>query len=651
MTDPASDNLSLSEVHGSVETNPKRGMWRQLLAFSGPAYLVSVGYIDPGNWATDLAGGAQFGYGLIWVLLLSNLMAVLLQTLAARLGVATGRDLAQACRDHYAPSIRVFLWLLTEIAIAATDLAELLGTVIGLNLLFGLPLKFGVLITAGDTLLLLMLQRLGIRKIEAFVLALVTTIAMCFVVELFWAKPDWVAAGAGLVPRLPNSAALIVAIGIIGATVMPHNLYLHSALVQTRKFGGDDAGKRSACRYNLLDSLFALNGAFLVNAAILILAAAVFFGQPDVHFDEIQQAARMLGDRLGTRWGQIIFGVGLLASGQSSTLTGTLAGQVVMEGFVQIRVRPWVRRLATRSLAIIPAAVVIWLTDKGGAGAGGQGGDGGAVLGLMILSQVILSLQLPFAIVPLLHFTSSRKQMGNFANPAWLKVVAWFVAALIVALNVYLVADQFKDWATSDSLRPLVQFGLTPIALALGGFLLWMTLAPIRIPWRVRAVPPVLAAQPKLPPEAEAPVALLPQPIYRRIAVALENGPGDQKILRHALPLARSNNATLMLIHVVESPTTDVLGELTYDAEDRRDHEYMDRLAEQIRQVDGHPLPVEVYIGHGRAAEQILDILDHHRADLLVLGSHGHRRLLDLLFGETATAVRHALSIPVLTVK
>src|SRR5690349_20668763 len=393
------DARSLAEVHSSVGTG-QVSFWRRLFAFAGPAYLVSVGYMDPGNWATDLEGGARFGYQLLWVLVMSNAMAILLQTLSARLGIVSGRDLAQACRETYPRSVNIALWALCEIAIAACDLAEVLGAAIGLNLLFHIPLLAGVLITAADTLLLLWFQSFGIRTIEAFVLSLISVIGGCFLIEILWAKPSRIEMLAGLTPRLSRDS-LYVAIGILGATVMPHNLYLHSALVQTRSIGHNDKARRAACRYNLIDSVVALNGALLVNAAILILAAAVFF-KHGVVVTEIQQAHQLLIPLLGTGMAGVMFAVALLCSGQSSTLTGTLAGQIVMEGFLNIRLRPWMRRLITRAIAIIPAALTIYT-------AGEQ-----STFGLLLLSQVILSMQLPFAIVPLIHFTSDRAQMGAF---------------------------------------------------------------------------------------------------------------------------------------------------------------------------------------------------------------------------------------------
>ena len=382
-----------------------------MFAFAGPAYLISVGYMDPGNWATDLEGGARFGYQLIWVLVLSNLMAILLQTLAARLGIVTQRDLAQACRESYPKVVSNALWVLCEIAIAACDLAEVLGAAIGLNLLFHIPLIAGVFITALDTLLVLWFTRLGIRFIESVILALVTIITGCFIVELWFAHADLAQVIGGLVPRISNKS-LYVAIGILGATVMPHNLYLHSSLVQTRRIGEGPEAKRSACRYNLIDLCVALNGAMIVNAAILILAATVFFKR-GIIVTEIQQAHSLLSPLLGASAASVLFAIALLCSGQSSTLTGTLAGQIVMEGFLNLRIRPWLRRLITRTMAIIPAALTIYFLGEKG------------TYSLLILSQVILSLQLSFAVLPLVQFTGDRKRMGEFASPTWVRILAW----------------------------------------------------------------------------------------------------------------------------------------------------------------------------------------------------------------------------------
>ena len=421
---------SLPEVHGSVTTT-QLSLWKRMFAFAGPAYLVSVGYMDPGNWATDLEGGARFGYQLLWVLVMSNLMAILLQTLSARLGIASRRDLAQACRETYPKPISWALWVLCEIAIAACDLAEILGAAIGFNLLFGIPLLAGVAITAADTLLILWFSRFGIRVIESVVLSLITVIAGCFVAQLFMARPVLAEVLSGVVPRLKDQS-LYVAIGILGATVMPHNLYLHSALVQTRRIGVSDEEKRTACRFNLIDSVIALNGALFVNAAILVLAAAVFFKR-GIEVTQIQQAHLLLAPLLGTTLAGVLFAIALLAAGQSSTLTGTMAGQIVMEGFLNFRMRPWLRRFITRMVAIIPAAATIWLAGEEG------------TYRLLILSQVILSMQLPFAVIPLVHFTNDRRRMGAFANPGWLKLLAWSVATIIVALNMRLI------WVTLSS--------------------------------------------------------------------------------------------------------------------------------------------------------------------------------------------------------
>lgn len=427
---------SLEEVHGTVQTqHPK--LLKRIFAFAGPAYLVSVGYMDPGNWATDLEGGSRFGYALIWVILMSNIMAVLLQTLSARLGIVTGKDLAQACRAEYSKVASFSLWILCEIAIAAMDLAEVLGTILGLNLLFGLPLLWGAAVTLFDTFLLLAIQRYGIRRMEAFIVSLISIIAGGFIVNLFLAKPDWGAAAAGLKPSLP-AGSLYIILGIIGATVMPHNLYLHSSLVQTRQVSRIIDSKAAACKYNLLDSVIALNTAFFVNAAILILAAAVFY-RHGIVVTEIQQADTLLEQLLGTRVAPIAFGLALLAAGQSSTLTGTLAGQVVMEGFVKIKLRPYLRRLITRVIALLPAVAVISIS-----------GDEGTYQ-LLIFSQVILSLQLPFAIVPLVHFTSDKLKMGAFTSKLWVKVLAWITSVVIIVLNGKLVYDQILEWAKGDA--------------------------------------------------------------------------------------------------------------------------------------------------------------------------------------------------------
>ncbi|MDT8760589.1 Nramp family divalent metal transporter [Sphingomonas psychrotolerans] len=407
------------------------GFWRKMLAFAGPGYLVAVGYMDPGNWATDIAGGSAFGYTLLSVVLLSNLMAMLLQSLSAKLGIVTGRDLAQACRDSYGPVTRHVLWVFCEIAIIACDLAEVLGTAIAFKLLFGLPLVLGVTITALDVLLILALQRHGFRKLEAFIIALLIVITLCFGIELALAQPSLAAVGAGLVPTsqiLTNPAMLYIAIGILGATVMPHNLYLHSAVVQTRRFERTDRGKREAVKFATIDSTVALGLAFFVNAAILVLAASAFHGNGRSDVAEIQDAYHLLAPLLGAGIASTLFGIALLAAGQNSTITGTLAGQIVMEGFLNIRLPAWLRRTITRSFAIVPAVIAV-----------GLWGDGGAAR-LLVFSQVVLSLQLPFAVVPLVRFTSDPARMGSFANRGWIKWTAFAVTATIIGLNLLMLS-------------------------------------------------------------------------------------------------------------------------------------------------------------------------------------------------------------------
>jgi manganese transport protein len=425
---------SLPEVHASVPIPHDAGFWRKLFAFAGPGYLVAVGYMDPGNWATDLAGGARYGYALLSVIMLSNLMAILLQALAARLGIASGRDLAQACRDHYSRPTVIFLWVLCEIAIAACDLAEVIGAAIALNLLFGLPLIWGVCLTALDVLVVLYLQHRGFRYVEALVVGLILAIAGSFAIELWLAKPHLVGVAAGFLPRsiiLRDSSMLYIAIGILGATVMPHNLYLHSSIVQTRKYHDTYEGKREAIRFASLDSAVALMFALFINAAILVMAAATFYGTGHQDVADIGDAYQLLSPLLGTTMASVLFAVALLCSGQNATLTGTLAGQIVMEGFINLRLRPWLRRLITRLIAIIPAVIVVAMYGERGAGP------------LIIVSQVILSLQLSFAVIPLVMFTSDKEKMGPFVNPRWMTALAWVVAAIIGLLNVWWLVITF----------------------------------------------------------------------------------------------------------------------------------------------------------------------------------------------------------------
>jgi manganese transport protein len=425
---------SLQEVHRTIPIPKSFGFWRKMLAFSGPGYLVAVGYMDPGNWATDLAGGSAFGYTLLSVILLSNLMAIILQSLCAKLGIVTGRDLAQACRDSYPKPVTVTLWLMCEVAICACDLAEVIGSAIALNLLFHIPLVWGVCLTALDVLVVMYLQNKGFRYIEALVITLILLIGGCFLLEVIFSKPDLVAVLGGFVPKLEiiqNPGMLFVAIGILGATVMPHNLYLHSSIVQTRKYEQNAEGKREAIKFATIDSTTALMFALFINAAILIVSAATFHTRGQNDIAEIQDAYQLLSPTLGYGVASAVFAIALLASGQNSTLTGTLAGQIVMEGFLNIRLRPWLRRLITRGIAIIPAVIVTMLYGESGTAK------------LLVISQVILSLQLSFAVIPLVIFTSDRLRMGEFVNPLWMKILAWLVAGIIVVLNVKFLFDFF----------------------------------------------------------------------------------------------------------------------------------------------------------------------------------------------------------------
>jgi manganese transport protein len=587
--------------------------------------------MDPGNWATDLEGGAKFGYRLLWVLVVSNLMALLLQTLSSRLGIVSRRDLAQACRDEYPRLVSYVLWLLCELAIVACDLAEVLGAAIGLNLLFHLPLLWGVAVTATDTLLVLWLSRLGIRVIEAFVLVLIATIAGCFAFEILLARPEMREVATGLIPRL-NASSIYIAVAIFGATVMPHNLYLHSALVQTRRIGETPAEKRTACRFNLFDSALALNGALFVNAAILVMAAAVFF-KNNIVVTEIQQAHQLLAPLLGTTLASVLFGSALLCSGQASTLTGTMAGQIVMEGFLRLRMQPWLRRAITRGLAIIPAGLTIYLA-----------GDA-ATFRLMLLSQVVLSLQLPFAVIPLVYFTGDKRRMGEFANGLWLKIGAWACAAFILALNTWLLWDQMNQWlAKAGTYRlPLLMAGI------LGG-LAFLALLTIVIGW------PWFKAQRHIPTPTEHVSVNLEQdatPVlrsaaYSRILVPLDHSDGDREAINSALALARMHDARIILLHVEEGVTSQMFGSLASTAEITEGQVYLAGIERALRQ---QSVGVEVVVRYGNTpAHEIIAAVHDLSSDLLVMASHGHSGIKDLIFGTTINAVRHKIKVPMMIV-
>lgn len=632
---------SLEEVHGSVATTDTQGFIRRLLAFAGPAFLVSVGYMDPGNWATDIEGGSRFGYQLLWVLLMSNAMALLLQTLSARMGLVMGHDLAQACRARYPRVVSLSLWLLCEVAIAACDLAEVIGTVIGLKLLFGLPLELGLLLTIFDTFLLLTLQQRGIRKMEAFILTLVFTIGACFVFEILWSQPEWSAVLRGLLPSLSPSApfvfqnddALYIAIGIIGATVMPHNLYLHSALVQTRSVERTTQGIKRACWYNFLDTTIALNAAFFVNASILVLSAAAFYGS-GIAVSDIEDAHRLLPQFLGPAAASTLFAVALLCAGQSSTLTGTLAGQIVMEGFLNFRISPWLRRLITRAIAIIPAMITVYWF-------GGHG-----LKDLLILSQVVLSLQLPFAIIPLIQMTSDAKWMHSFVNPRWVKALAWLSAGIIVTLNINLVRLQIGEWGAllATSGYSLILYAV--VIPLLGGCGVLFTYLLIEPYIRRRGMQHAEAALSE--GVAATVIDTLDAPAFRHIGVAVEHSPHDVRALRHALQLARQHGADIVILHVVDGVGGQWYGTESMAQESIIDRTYVDDLAAGITKTGVRARGVLLF---GNPARELVRAIEEESIDIIILRGHGHGFFADRFFGQTIDSIRHATTVPVLAVR
>ena len=622
----APSDRSLSEVHATVHVPQTRGPWRKLLAFLGPAYLVSVGYMDPGNWATDIAGGSAFGYRLIWVLLMSNLMALLLQSLSSRLGIVRGLDLAQASRHTYPPLINFPLYVLAEIAIAACDLAEVIGMAIGLNLLFGIPVLYGVLITALDALIVLFLMNRGVRALEAFIVGLVFIIGLSFLIEIFIVKPEPLDVMRGFVPSALSGKALYIAIGIIGATVMPHNLYLHSALVQTRRIDRSTTGIRQALRFNLLDTGVALNVAFLVNAAILVLAAAAFHTKGFMNVAEIEDAHQLLRGLFGDL-APTLFAIALIGAGQSSTITGTLAGQIVMEGYLNLRIRPWLRRLITRLIAIVPAIVAIVFFGEGSLGA------------LLVLSQVVLSLQLGFAIVPLIHFCADRRQMKEFTIGPITRTLAWLVAGVIIVLNAQLVVEEIGGWLEVGGTTAMwVRWTVVPLAVGFGGLLLYITFAP----WITRTL-----RKPRLMDERPPDLHLPEGHRYARICITVDFSSHDEATIRAALNNG-GREAHYTLIHVVESAAARYLGALSHDRETETDIANLEHYAEQLRR-SGYS--AEVRMGHGQPVKAIAQLVNEANADLLVMGAHGHRGLMDLLRGATVDAVRHRVKVPVLIVQ
>jgi len=611
---------SLSEVHSSVRTD-KKG-WRKFLAFIGPAYLVSVGYMDPGNWATDIAGGSEFGYKLIWVLLMSNLIAVLLQSLSARLGIVRGMDLAQASKNAYPKWANIPLYILAEIAIAACDLAEIVGMAIGLNLLFGLPLIWGISITAFDTIILMFLINKGIRTMEVFIVSMVFIIGLSFLIEMFIVSPVYGAVIQGFMPSGLNNNALYIAIGIIGATVMPHNLYLHSSLVQTRKFERTHEGMKSAIRMNFFDTTIALNLAFFVNAAILILAAAAFYVNGYFHVAEIQDASKLLNNLFGTA-APTFFAIALIASGQSSTITGTLAGQIVMEGHLNFRIQPWLRRLITRLLAIVPALLtIIYFGDK-------------ALGSLLILSQVVLSLQLGFAVIPLIHFNSDKKLMKEFAIKTWVKVLAWLSAAIIVYLNITLVIDEITGWLSATGGNKMLIYAIViPVVAACLALLGYVFLHPF--------ITSKEKSKTQLPHGQALDFTELASSEFKHIGIAIDFSGNDEKIIKNALNQG-GKLASYTFIHVVESAAARYLGKNTMDYETHLDHDSLVKYQNNLEEL-GYKADIE--IGFGNAASEISRIIVSQNIDLLVMGAHGHKGFKDLVFGTTVDSVRHRIKIP-----
>jgi manganese transport protein len=620
-------------VHGSVEIPRQLSFWRRLFAFSGPAYLVSVGYMDPGNWATDIAAGSRFGYRLLWVLVMSNVMAILLQSFSARLGIVTGMDLAQACRAMFHRRISWVLWILAEVAIAACDLAEVLGSAIGLQLLFGMPLLLAVFITALDTFVLLLLHHKGVRLMEAFILTLVLTIGICLAIEVFLSRPAWGPMAAGLIPQLPGEGALYLAIGILGATVMPHNLYLHSALVQSRRNAHTPTGIRQGIRFNIIDSVIALNGALLVNAALLVLAGATFFKAGLFNIAEIQDAHRLLEPLLGAKIAPVAFAVALIAAGQSSTITGTLAGQVVMEGFVRIRLRPIIRRLLTRALAIVPAVITIVFFGERATG------------DLLVLSQVVLSLQLSFAVIPLLQVVSDRRWMGQYAIGRWAQISGWVVASVIAALNLKLVFDAIVHGIQGAGSQAWVLWATAvPLSLGLIALLCYVMVVPALERRRGEPVGALVSVHgPSQMPEIEPPRS------PRLIAAAVDFSRADKAVLSNAVTLARAGGrgAKLLLFHVVESGGARVMGGELGDSESRGDQQRLELYAKELGEMG---VDASYDLGFGDPAGELAALVERHKPEIIVLGSHGHRGMGDIVHGTSVERLRHQVKIPVMVI-
>lgn len=617
---------SLEEVNSSVNTQTGSS-FRRLLAFFGPAYMISVGYMDPGNWATDIAGGSKFGYSLLWVLVMSNIIALLLQSHCVRLGVVTGKDLAQASRENYPRFVNLFLYILAEIAIAACDLAEVIGMAIGLHLLFpGVSILMGVCITVFDSFILLFLLNKGIRKLEAFIISLVALIGVSFLIELIIARPDIAEIATGLKPYIENSDALYIAIGIIGATVMPHNLYLHSSLVQTRQFKRTPADIKKAIRFNTVDSAIALNLALFVNASILILSAATFYKNGKHDVAEIQDAHQLLAPMLGSALAPVLFAVALIAAGQSSTITGTLAGQVVMEGYLNFRLQPWIRRLLTRLIAIIPAFITILVLGESATGK------------LLILSQVILSLQLGFAVIPLIHFVSDKSKMGDFVIPSWQKILSWVSALTIISLNAKVVYNEISDLIVNSDHPILASFTVVPVSV----FCFLMLIYILVIPFIAREK----EIGKKEFHDSFQPLVFDFESGLSRIAVTVDFGTSDNKAINKAIQLG-NRHSTLVLIHVLESTNAVVYGEDAYDLEREEDYQ---KLLQYQKQLEKQNIRTEIQLGFGNPKYAIPDLILKNNCDTVVMGTHGHKTIKDIILGTTIESVRHAIKVPLVLV-
>ncbi len=617
---------SLEEINNTVNTEHKNPL-KRFLAFIGPAYLISVGYMDPGNWAKDIAGGSSFGYSLLWVLLMSNLIAILLQSHSARLGIVSGLDLAQANRAFFPAVPNFLLYLLAEIAIIACDLAEVIGMAIGIHLLFpSISILMGIVITVVDSFLLLFLMNKGIKKLEAFIITLVGIIGVCFLIEMMIVKPDVQNIVTGFIPHIVNENALYIAIGIIGATVMPHNLYLHSSLVQTRKIHRNKKSITDALKYNFIDSTVALNIAFIINASILILSATTFFKNNIYNVNEIQQAHQLLKNLLGNQLAPVLFAIALIAAGQSSTITGTLAGQIIMEGYLHLRLNPLIRRVITRLLAIVPAALtVIFLGEE-------------KISNLLILSQVILSLQLGFAIIPLIHFVSDKKIMGEYVIPGWQKILSWIAVSIILILNLKMVFNEISHYLLNSSNPLLYGMIIIPIIVTCLILLLYTIIVPIiykkeKTSYSIHGeFSPIKITHSEL--------------VFNKIAVTVDFSPSDNKAINYAAQLA-NDKTNIILIHILDNIGAFVYHNQVEGAELHLDKEYLERYCEILR---NQGIQCSYIIGFGSPKSEIPKIIKECSTDILIMGAHGHRTIKDILLGTTIEEVRHRIQIPLLIV-